>query len=180
MKLLALALLTDQPVVGLFTSFFFHQAFNAAEGAACHVLHSDFEVLFHGQCLAAPTLSKEHMLAGAGSYPASQRTAGTGWQLTEQQGPCVSGSDFLSAQPSNSVAAISEGACLLICFSGSHANKWDPAEELSQEQWLLSLAANLSREPFVMNPQSPLTPEPGRCYLPRDELPLFPDMCLLI
>lgn len=119
--------------------------------------------------------------------------AGRGWLLSslaensrhrlaadEQQGPCVSGSDFLRAQPSSSVAAISEGACLLICFCSGHVNKWDPAEELSQEQWLLSSAANLSREPFVMNPQSPLTPEPGRCYLPRDELPLFPDTCLLI
>ena len=85
-----------------------------------------------------------------------------------------------SAFPLCSVAAISEGACLLICFCRSHANKWDPAEEPSQEQWLLSSTANLSREPFVVNPQSPLTPEPGRCYLPRDELPFFPDTCLLI
>lgn len=155
-------------------------AFKVAEGAACHAFHSDFEVLFYGQCLAAPTVPKEHMLAGAGSHPALQRTAGTGWQLMEQQGPRVSGSDFLGVQASSSVAAISEGACLFICFCGSHANKWDPAEGLSQEQWLLSSAANLSREPFVMNPQSPLTPEPGRCYLPMDELPLFPDTCLLI
>lgn len=43
-----------------------------------------------------------------------------------------------------------------------------------------SCSANLSGAPFVMNPPSPLTPEPGRWYLPRDKLPLFPDMCLLI
>lgn len=43
-----------------------------------------------------------------------------------------------------------------------------------------SRSANLSAARFVMNPPSPLTPEPGRRYLPRDELPLFPDMCLLI
>lgn len=70
-----------------------------------------------------------------GSHPASSRV-----QCLEVGSRRRSVSSLLLAQTFRvfclllSISVIFEGTCLLIWFSGSHANKWDTVEELSEEQ----------------------------------------------
>lgn len=89
-----------------------------------------------GLVLGSPRIYRgERMPSAAGFHPTSSRIhcleIGSRWRSMASLSPAQT---FRVFCPLLSISVIFVGTCFLICFFGSHANKWDTAEELSEKQ----------------------------------------------
>lgn len=84
---------------------------------------------------SSPADQGEPAPATAGGRPGpSWAQRAPGGPRTKKQGSLCLAPARGAFSPWRSISVIFEGTCLLICFSGSRANKWATAEQLSDEQ----------------------------------------------
>lgn len=160
----------------LFPPIFLHHAFYDCRGSCLPCVSlSSVSVFPRLGSWQLPYLPRRALAVGSGSLPASSRVQC--WQPRKKHCLChwlqlpgrfAPRTRFLLSWRGLAFSFVSQAAMLI--------NETPLKSCLGNN----SCSANLSGAPFVMNPPSPLTPEPGRWYLPRDKLPLFLDMCLLI